>query len=179
MADFLNKLVSLILLFIICIITPLMFLYMSGDKQSEREILNKTKYYLDKCMNADTMTESDLDNMYRDLNSYGKVVDIKFDRMVLNDKGDYIVGDEASAYDEMVYETDNRLVANYLSKYGCSDYEELKGIKSKEYKYILESEDIFRVTVTEITSTKSDRYISNILKWDKEPLEFSLSAMKR
>lgn len=179
MSDLINKIVSLIVIFVLCVICPLSYTYMSSEKQSERELINKTKSTLDKFTSAEIITDEDLDSMYKELNSFGISVDSQIEKYTVTDENDYVLGDMATAYDEMMYETDGEESNSYLSQYNCTNFDELKRVASSKYKYIIESGDIIKLKVKGITKTSGSRFIEKVVGINKEKIEFSLAAMKR
>lgn len=177
LTDFINKIVSIALIFIICVITPLTYIYLSTYKANQRLVLNQAKYELDNLVNKDAITESDLDKVYRDLNTKGIIVDGEVEKYTKSSNGEYVMGDYASAYDEMYYETDGLKDVQYLSRYGCTNFDELKKKESRNYKFILQSGDIVKISVKEVVGSVSMKYIRNVLGINEERLEFSLASM--
>lgn len=177
MGDFVNKIISLILVFVICIVCPLTFLYLSSQKESERLILNKAKSTLDVFATKDTLSEEDLDNMYKELNAYGLIVDSKIEKYTMTSQGDYILDDIASAYEEMEYETNGIKNSLYLAKYGCGGYNNLKNIASNKYIHILNTGDVLKIHVKEVIDSTNTMFLRNILRTNEGGLEFSLAIM--
>lgn len=179
MSDIINKILSLLVIFIICIICPLSYTYMSSEKQAEREVLNKAKYTLDKFVEKEVLTDTDLDTMYMELNEYGLTVDSKIIKYTLTNSGEYVIGDEATAYDEMIYETNGKTSGTYLSRYNCKDYDSLKRVASDKYKYILESEDIVKIDVKGVVKTRGSRFIEKVTGVHSKNINFSLASIVR
>lgn len=82
MSDFLNKVVTLILIFIMLVLAPMLISYMMTDMRTQRLVLNEVSLFIDKVTDKGTITESDLDQLYLSVNSHGKILDVTVKRFV-------------------------------------------------------------------------------------------------
>ena len=80
MSDYINKVITLILIFVMLVLGPLTFSYLSDELTSKRMILNEVTKFLDKVTDQASISGSDLDDFYLAINSYGMVLDAKIER---------------------------------------------------------------------------------------------------
>lgn len=91
MSDFLNNVISILLVFVAVVLAPLMLCTLNNDMISERLILNDTSEFLDKVTDKGYITEDDLESFYAQVNSYSLVVNANVSREV---RGETKFGDE-------------------------------------------------------------------------------------
>ena len=77
MTDFLNKVISIILIFIMLVLAPLLISYTSTDMVSYRLILNEVTQFIDKVADRGELTKDDLNMLYLAVNSHGGAYDVK------------------------------------------------------------------------------------------------------
>ncbi len=82
MSDFVNKIVTLIMIFVLLVLSPLLISYMTTDMKAQRLVLNETIQFIDKVTDKGTITQEDLDQFYLNINSHGMVLDAKVKRLV-------------------------------------------------------------------------------------------------
>jgi len=75
MTDFINKMISVILVFLMLVICPLNFDYQNDLATGKRLILNDIENFLDKISDKKSISQFDLDDFYIKLNSHGLVID--------------------------------------------------------------------------------------------------------
>lgn len=152
MSDFLNKIVTIILIFIMLVVAPLLISYKSDNMLARREILNDVEVFIDKVQDTSSITEDDLNNLYIKCNSHGLTVDVTVKRLIATAVFDTVSG-------ETVAQT------NYFAVDGKED---LKNINAG---------DIVQVNVKEVTVSASRRATYAILKIDEGALDFTLAGV--
>ena len=70
MSDFINKVITIVLIFVMLVLAPLLISYMSTDMTSERLILNDVTQFIDKVTDKYTITDYDLNDLYLAVNSW-------------------------------------------------------------------------------------------------------------
>lgn len=80
MSDFLNKLIGVVLAFVLLAAGPLVNRGLAGDLEMKRSVLNEMTNFLDKVSDNGRITNLDLSNYYLALNSYGVAMDAKVNR---------------------------------------------------------------------------------------------------
>ena len=66
MSDFLNKVVTIILIFIMLVLAPLLVSYKTNDMLGRRLILNDVTTFIDQVKDTATITEDDINKLYLD-----------------------------------------------------------------------------------------------------------------
>lgn len=69
--DFVNKIVTVVLTFIMLVIAPITWEYVRSEMITERLVLNEMVQFLDKVTDKGTITAEDLDDLYLGVNSTG------------------------------------------------------------------------------------------------------------
>lgn len=82
MDGFLSRLCSLILVFLMLIIAPLINAYGVSEVKDEIEILNISSEFLDKVVDKRSISQEDMDEFYLQLEAHGKVLDVDVQRLV-------------------------------------------------------------------------------------------------
>ena len=82
MSDYINKIVTLLLVFLMLVLGPLTFSYLSDEMTSKRLILNDVTTFLDKVTDQAVITDDDLNDFYLALNSHGMVLDATVTRYI-------------------------------------------------------------------------------------------------
>lgn len=83
MTDFISKIITLILIFIMCVIAPLMISYASTQATCNRLALNETVVFIDTVTNKGYITPEDIRSFNISLNSHGRVFKSTIERQVL------------------------------------------------------------------------------------------------
>ncbi len=82
MSDFINKIVSIILIFIMLVLAPLLISYMTNNMKAQRLVLNDVTSFIDKVTDKGSISQSDLDQLYLDVNSHGLILDVDVKRLI-------------------------------------------------------------------------------------------------
>ena len=83
MSDFINKVITVILIFVMLVLAPLLISYMSTDMLTERLVLNDVSQFIDKVTDKFLITEHDINDLYLAVNSHGQAYDITIERYQL------------------------------------------------------------------------------------------------
>lgn len=155
MTDAINRIFSIILVFLSCVLGPYVFSTIAADNVTSREVLNETSVFIDKVTDKGTLTREDLDDFYLALNSHGGVFTATISHYQLIEEP---VPGESS---KLLY------VAN-------SSVEALESGMLDEV--ILNTKDCIQVHVTAVTHTTGDRLIYRVLGIDRGVLDFHLAG---
>lgn len=147
MSDFINKVITIALIFILLVMAPLLISYKTDEMMAKRQILNDVANFIDMVKDTGSLSQDNLDKLYIDCNSYGIAVDVKVKRLIRTE----ITKDGES---KTVY-------------YSVDKVEELESMNKG---------DIIKVTVEEIGISTARRLAYNILKLDEGKFEFSLAG---
>lgn len=147
MSDFINKVVTIALIFIMLVIAPLLISYKTDEMIAKRQILNDVANFIDMVKDTGSLSQDNLDKLYIECNSYGIAVDVKVKRLIRTE----IAKDGES---KTVY-------------YSVDKVEELESMNKG---------DIIKVTVEEIGVSTARRLVYNILKLDEGKFKFSLAG---
>lgn len=80
MIDFPNKVITLVLVFLMLIVAPILWYYSRDDMISQRTVLNETEQFLDRVTDKAYITQSDIDDLYVGVNASGGTFDVKVKR---------------------------------------------------------------------------------------------------
>lgn len=150
MSDFINKIIAVIMVFVMLVLAPLLISYKSDNMLARREILNDVEVFIDKVQDTSSITVDDLNNLYMTCNSHGLTVDVDVKRLI------------ATA----VYDNDNEIAqTNYFA---VDDTESLANINAG---------DVVKVTIEEVSISSSRRATYAILGIDEGSLKFSLAGV--
>lgn len=147
MSDFLNKIVSIVLVFMMLVLAPLLISYKTNDMLGKRLILNDVTTFIDQVKDTSSITEDDLNKLYLDCNSHGLSVNVTVKRLIRNE-----------ITKEGVAQT---------TYYAVDSFEGLQSINPG---------DVVQVHVEEIAISGARRLTYSILKIDEGPFEFSLAG---
>lgn len=154
MSDFINKVVTVILVFVMFIMAPMILSYKTDDMLAKREILNDVEMFIDKVQDTSSISQNDLDKLYIDCNSHGLNVNVQVKRLIAT-----AVFDPDADGGKGVAQT------NYFA---VDDEESLKDINAG---------DIIHVHISEVTTSSSRIATYRILGIDEGPLNFSLAGV--
>lgn len=146
MSDFINKVVSIALAFVMLVLAPLQLSYKVDESIAKREILSEVSLFIDKAKDTLSITEEDLNKLYVACNSSGMAVDVKVKRLIRSD-----ISKEGRI--ETVY-------------YAVDDFKDLE---------LMNAGDVVKVTVSEIGISTARRLTHTLLKIDDGKFEFSLA----
>lgn len=150
MSDFINKIITVILVFVMLVMAPLLISYKTDDMLARREILNTVENFIDKVQDTSSITVDDLNKLYLDCNSHGITVNVSVKRLI------------ATA----VYDNDNNIAqTNYFA---TDDTESLASINAG---------DIVQVQINEVTISPARRATYKLLGLDEGEFEFTLAGV--
>ncbi len=150
MTDFINKVITIILIFVLLVLAPLLISYMSTDMVTERLVLNEVTQFIDRVTDKGEITDSDINDVYLGVNSHGGVYDVKVERYIRTATEDPLKADTIKT---VYYNTDN--IGN------------------------LNVGDVVKVHVEEVGMSNSKRLLWQLLRIDKGQFEFSLAGTVR
>ena len=163
MSDFINKIITLVLIFIMLVLAPLLLSYMSTDMVTERLVLNDVTSFIDKVTDKGTITNKDLDTLYLDVNSHGQAYNVKVQR--------YIVVEEPVGNKMSGVKSTNLIYVNT---------DDLDRMQKKEIDQVnLNIRDVVKVHVEEINLSSGKRLLWTILRVDKGKTHFSMAGTVR
>jgi len=154
MTDIINKIVTIVLIFIMLVIAPLIISYQTDEMLAKRQMLNDVSVFIDKAKDSGSITSQDLDSLAISLNSHGIAVKVDVQRKIRTEvnKTDIITGITQL---ERVY-------------YTLDSIEELENINTG---------DIVLVEVTEIGVSAARRIVFTILGIDEGQFNFRLAGV--
>ena len=82
MVDTISKILSIVLIFLMLVLAPLLISYKIDDAVARREVLFEVTQFIDKVRDTQTVSPGDLDQFYQDCNSHGLTVDVRVRRLV-------------------------------------------------------------------------------------------------
>lgn len=150
MEGFLSKCISLVLIFLLMIIAPMINLYGQHEMQGRMEILNDVTSFLDKVTDKGEITQDDIDEFTLSVEAHGLVLDVNIDRLVKT----------ATTIDNMKNELDIAYVA-------ADDISTLS------------SGNIIKVSVKEVSTTRYKKLLNIFLRFDEPYFELTMTKMVR
>ena len=82
MGDFLNKIISITLVFLLLVVAPLVITYASNDMVAKRLVLNEMTQFIDLVTDKASVSDSDIDSLYVGVNASGGVYNVEVKRYV-------------------------------------------------------------------------------------------------
>lgn len=82
MKGFISRIISLILVFFMLILAPLVNSYCVTEMENRRQLLNEVTSFLDVVTDKKSITNDDLNKFYLKVSSYGMVLDVQINRLV-------------------------------------------------------------------------------------------------
>lgn len=76
MTDFPNKVVTVVLVFLMLVVAPITWSYVREEMKTERMVMNEIVAFLDKTTDKGTISQQDLDNFYIAVNASGGTYDV-------------------------------------------------------------------------------------------------------
>lgn len=160
MSDFINKVITIILIFIMLVLGPLLISYASTDMVTQRLVLNDVTQFIDKVTDKSVITEYDMDDLYLAVNSHGTAYDVTVERYQL--------------LEEPFTDGTTKLVyMKHDDMYKLTTGQDDDGVVELNVK------DVVKVHIKETNMTTSKRLFWSILKVDKGKFEFSLAGTVR
>lgn len=151
MTDFPNKVVSILLVFVMLVIAPLLWNYSRDIMKMERAALNESELFLDKVTDKAIITDNDIDDFYIGLNATGGTYDVQVKRYISTS-----IPDDAG---------------EVRTKYVSVPYKE----KGTGKASLLNKGDIVKVEIKEVGSSPAKRMMWAILRIEDKKGDFSLA----
>lgn len=82
MVDFPNKVVTIILVFVMMVLAPITWVYVRSEMVSQRLVLNEMANFIDKVTDKASITKQDLDDLYVGVNAAGGTYDVRVKRYI-------------------------------------------------------------------------------------------------
>lgn len=164
MSDFINKVITIILIFVMLILSPLLISYTSNDMVSQRLILNEVSQFIDRVTDKGEITAHDLDDLYMGINSQGGLYNVQVDR--------YIIATIESNANDLSF--DRRLSTYFRDNRDIDKLYEAEGNTAP-----LEIGDVVKVHVEEIGMSNGKKLLWSLLRVDKGQFKFSLAGTVR
>lgn len=159
MVDFINKIISVILVFYLCIIGPLTLSYQSDAATDKRLLLNELSNFCDKIADKKSISQDDLNEFYIAVNSYGMTIDA-----------------EVKIY-RAVPELEN---AHFILTYNLADEKEQVTKRLRTEKGFVLNDiitgDIVQVTIFEIVPSPARRMLYNAIGFGGEEYKQTLAV---
>ncbi len=165
MSDFINKVITLILIFVMLVLAPLLISYVSEEAVTERMILNEVNLFIDKVTDKKTITEYDLDDLYLGVNSHGGVYNVTVDRYMVIEEP---LGNGDSGTRLVYMRVDDAV------KLMNGEIEDLE-----DGQVTLNTSDVVKVHVEEAVLSPAKRLLWILLRIDEGNFEFSLAGTVR
>lgn len=153
MTDFVNKIITLFMIFLLLVVAPLLISYMSTELTTQRLVLNEVTQFLDRVTDKASVLETDINDLYLGVNAHGGSFDVSVKRYV-------------RVASERVDEKTGENVVNTLY-FSNEDLEECH------------TGDVIKVTVEEIGISPAKRILWNVLRIDSGKFKFSLAGAVR
>ena len=150
MVDTISKILSIVLIFLMLVLAPLLISYKIDDAVARREILFEVTQFIDKVRDTQSVTDTDLDQFYQNCNSHGLTVDVRVRRLVKT-----VVIDP---------DTEEVIVEYTITDDPAALYNFNKG-------------DGVQVVVEEIGISPSRSFMYRVLGADSGPLKFTLAGI--
>lgn len=149
MTDFINKVISILLVFAL-IVASLLWVYRGTESLAQRQIFNDVSYFIDRVKDTATITQEDLDKLYMDCNSHGLTVEVSVKRLVTTS----------------VFNNDLGIAqTNYFA------------VDSPEALKQMNAGDCVQVSVREMTTSSSRRLVYKLLHIDEGNFEFTSAGV--
>ena len=156
MVDTISKILSIVLIFLMLVLAPLLISYKIDDAVARREVLFEVTQFIDKVRDTQSVTDADLDQFYQNCNSHGLTVDVRVRRLVKT-----VVIDP---YPETDPHTEEVTVEYTINDDPAALYNFNKG-------------DGVQVVVEEIGISPSRSFMYRVLGADSGPLKFTLAGI--
>ena len=150
MVDTISKILSIVLIFLMLVLAPLLISYKIDDAVARREILFEVTQFIDKVRDTQSVTDADLDQLYQNCNSHGLTVDVRVRRLVKT-----VVIDPHTEEVTVEYTINDDPAALYNFNKG----------------------DGVQVVVEEIGISPSRSFMYRVLGADSGPLKFTLAGI--
>lgn len=82
MSSFLEKVITVILIFVLLVLAPLLNSYKHTEGVTQRLVLNEVTQFIDRVTDKAQVTQLDIDDLYLGVNSHGGIFDVKVERYI-------------------------------------------------------------------------------------------------
>lgn len=174
MVDTISKILSIVLIFLMLVLAPLLISYKIDDAVARREILFEVTQFIDKVRDTQTVSRGDLDQLYQNCNSHGLTVDVRVRRLVKTvvidpypENGSHTENDshtETDPHPEIGPHTEEVIVEYTIN----DDPAALRNFNKG---------DGVQVVVEEIGISPSRSFMYRVLGADSGPLKFTLAGI--
>lgn len=82
MLDFPNRILAILIAFVIFVVGPLLYAYQRQDMIMHREVLNEAQSFLSQVADSDKITQQEVNNLYIGVNASGGTFDVKVKRFI-------------------------------------------------------------------------------------------------
>lgn len=164
MIDFPNKVVTVILVFLMLVVAPITWSYVRADMVAERLILNEVVGFIDKVTDKGTITDQDLDELYIAVNASGGTYDVTVDRYVRIATKDLNSIDPEKSIKTVYINSDLTILNPDTGKYEPAE---------------MNSGDMVKVSITELGDSPTKNLLWSLLKLETNDTDFSLSGTVR
>lgn len=82
MSNFINSIITIILVFILLVLAPLLISFKESEMISKREILNEVTAFIDEVKDKTVVTKDDVDKLYIKCNSHRMAVNVTVKRLI-------------------------------------------------------------------------------------------------
>lgn len=172
MTDFINKVISIILIFIMLVLAPLLISYVSTDMVADRLILNEVTQFIDKVTDRSEITLDDLNSLFLSVNSHGGSYDVDVDvysRVSTQNPRTLESGEEVNGTKPLYIKED--CIDAMLYK-----YPETSSDTSAKESVSLGQNWVVKVSVKSIGTTPSRNLLWSVLRVDKGDFNITLAG---
>lgn len=166
MTDFINKVITIVLIFIMLILAPLLISYMSTDMVTERLVLNEVSQFIDKVTDKGLITEYDINDLYLGVNSHGGNYDVTIEHYQLLEEP---LPDGST---KLLYVKQDDVEAIVDGRYNRPETDEDTSVS-------LNVKDVVKVHVESVSMSPGRRLFWSVLRVDRGNFEFSLAGTVR
>lgn len=166
MTDFINKVITIVLIFIMLILAPLLISYMSTDMVTERLVLNEVSQFIDKVTDKGLITEYDINDLYLGVNSHGGNYDVTIEHYQLLEEP---LPDGST---KLLYVKQDDIEQIVDGRYNMEETDEDTSVS-------LNVKDVVKVHVESVFMSSGRRLFWSVLRVDRGNFEFSLAGTVR
>ena len=182
MTDFINKVISIVLIFIMLVLAPLLISYVSTDMVADRLILNEVTQFIDKVTDRSEITLDDLNSLFLSVNSHGGSYDVDvnvYSRVSTQNPRTLEIGEEVNGTKPLYIEV-NGTKPLYI-KEDCIDamlykYPETSSDVGAKESVSLGKNWVVKVSVKSIGTTPSRNLLWSVLRVDKGDFNITLAG---
>lgn len=166
MTDFINKIITIVLIFVMLILAPLLISYMSTDMVTERLVLNEVSQFIDKVTDKGLITEYDINDLYLGVNSHGGNYDVTIEHYQLLEEP---LPDGST---KLLYVKQDDIEQIVDGRYNMEETDDDTSVS-------LNVKDVVKVHVESVSMSSGRRLFWSVLRVDRGNFEFSLAGTVR